>query len=552
MADGFPGLAAARLPGAFGKQAKPSSPDGAAVHLKAKRPADREHPEAPAGGGAAGQTLPLSHEARIQAHAKTVAALDVDRSGSRLVSGGYDYNLGYYDFAGMDASLQPFRWIEPDGAYKVKALRFSLDSQWLLVAMSSNTPVLMDRDGSKVRTYTDGDPYLRDMKHTKGHVAALTACCWSPTNADNFLTAGEDGTVRIWNMGYRQQQDYVLVVKGRKASAARSAVTHARYSNDGSTILTGSADGSLKLYPAKGPWTFPASEILGAHQPGSEITCLAIDQSTGHMVSSRATDGTLKLWDMRSWRAPVATAGGLDNFCSETACVFSPDDSLVVTGTSAKRGDEWGRLVFLSARDLAPVHTVGDLTRSSVVGLLWPGSLNQIITGNGDGSSCILYDPTVSHRGALLPMARAPAARQPAVVVDGSAGRAIAPHALPLFKDESGKSLKRIKIKERKDPVKSHRPELPLGGPGQGGRIGGGVIQAIMTEHLPQVSTRHEDPREALLKYAQQAEENPMFVTPAYSQTQPRAVMDASLLEKEVAAEKKRQADKEALARLQQ
>ena len=41
-------------------------------------------------------------------------------------------------------------------------------------------------------------------------------------------------------------------------------------------------------------------------------------------------------------------------------------------------------------------------------------------------------------------------------------------HALPLFKEETSKSLKRKREKERKDPVLSHQPELPMSGKGNG------------------------------------------------------------------------------------
>lgn len=37
-----------------------------------------------------------------------------------------------------------------------------------------------------------------------------------------------------------------------------------------------------------------------------------------------------------------------------------------------------------------------------------------------------------------------------------------------------------------------------------------------------------EDPREAILKYADAAAKNPKYVAPAYAQTQPQPVFEAS------------------------
>jgi hypothetical protein len=99
--------------------------------------------------------------------------------------------------------------------------------------------------------------------------------------------------------------------------------------------------------------------------------------------------------------------------------------------------------------------------------------------------------------------------------------RILTPHALPMFQDEESKSLKRKREKERKDPVLSHRPDLPVTGKGVGGRVssgGGSSIGAYMRK-LTALETsidKDEDPREALLKYAKMAEENPMWVNPAY------------------------------------
>lgn len=43
----------------------------------------------------------------------------------------------------------------------------------------------------------------------------------------------------------------------------------------------------------------------------------------------------------------------------------------------------------------------------------------------------------------------------------------ITPHALPMFREERAKSTKKIQEKARADPVKSHRPDLPVQGPGK-------------------------------------------------------------------------------------
>lgn len=59
------------------------------------------------------------------------------------------------------------------------------------------------------------------------------------------------------------------------------------------------------------------------------------------------------------------------------------------------------------------------------------------------------------------------------------------PHALPLFRDEP--SRKRQREKMLKDPIKSHKPELPMTGPGHGGRVGT-TKGSLLTQYLLKVT----------------------------------------------------------------
>lgn len=59
------------------------------------------------------------------------------------------------------------------------------------------------------------------------------------------------------------------------------------------------------------------------------------------------------------------------------------------------------------------------------------------------------------------------------------------PHALPLFRDQPSRKRQREKI--LKDPLKSHKPEVPMNGPGFGGRVG--VTKgSLLTQYLLKVS----------------------------------------------------------------
>lgn len=87
-------------------------------------------------------------------------------------------------------------------------------------------------------------------------------------------------------------------------------------------------------------------------------------------------------------------------------------------------------------------------------------------------------------------------------------------------------------VKDRKDPVKSKRPEQPLTGPGVGGRVGSiSITQYFMHDQMKEKSVRVEDPWEALLAYAAKHTkgETTTTTTSTSSTTNPPSHTDVSL-----------------------
>jgi len=166
------------------------------------------------------------------------------------------------------------------------------------------------------------------------------------------------------------------------------------------------------------------------------------------------------------------------------------------------------------------------VSEHSVTRLTWHQRLNQLVVGDSKGDVHMFYNPNVSAKGALLCATKA-AKFTGLAKGDTGIGVIINPHALPMFRDEKVRSKKRKLEKLRKDPVASHKPQLPVSGQGKGGRIGGAdnFTHQVM-KSLNKDTTRDEDPREALLKYAKLAEEDPMFFSSAYKDTQPTPIFD--------------------------
>ncbi|CBI37203.3 unnamed protein product, partial [Vitis vinifera] len=473
--------------------------------------------------------IPLSNEIVLKGHSKVVSALAVDHSGSRVLSGSYDYTVRMYDFQGMNSRLASFRQLEPSEGHQVRNLSWSPTSDRFLCVTGSAQAKIYDRDGLTLGEFVKGDMYIRDLKNTKGHISGLTCGEWHPKTKETILTSSEDGSLRIWDVNDFKSQKQVI--KPKLARPGRVPVTTCAWDHEGKCIVGGIGDGSIQLWNLKPGWgSRPDIHVERGHS--DEITGLKFS-SDGRILLSRSFDGSLKVWDLRQMKKPLQVFEDLPNHYAQTNIAFSPDEQLILTGTSVEReSTNGGLLCFYDRAKLELVSRVGISPTCSVVQCAWHPKLNQIFVTAGDksqGGTHVLYDPTLSERGALVCVARAPRKKS----VDDFEAKPVIhnPHALPLFREQPSRKRQREKI--LKDPIKSHKPELPITGPGFGGRVGS-TKGSLLTQYLLKQgglikeTWMEEDPREAILKYADVAANDPKFIAPAYAQTQPEPVFAKS------------------------
>ncbi|KAL3471272.1 26S protease regulatory subunit 4 [Aspergillus californicus] len=483
--------------------------------------------------------FPVSHELVMKTHERAVTTIAADPSGSRLITGSTDCTLKLHDFASMTPStIRSFKSVDPtfkkqSAAQETHAVHYAafnpITPGYVLVISATSQPRILDRDGETITEFAKGDMYLRDLHNTKGHVSEVTSGAWSPTDENLCVTAGTDSTVRIWDANVGRSQKEVIMHKSRAAgSAGRSKMTAVAWGSPkqgGPNVLIGAAlDGSLMMWSGNGPYTRPSAEVRDAHTRDTWTSGIDVS-SDGRLVITKGGDDTIKLWDTRKFKKPITTvAHSSSSFRFPTSnIVFSPTSANIITGS------ETGHLHILNPATLRPEMVTPVTPGSPLITVQWHEKLNQILTGSANAETHVLYNPNTSTKGAALVMSKAPKRRHidddPSLTMNlaqGISGDSVVvgsngvPHYTSATWSARHPTIGLTASGRSRDP---RRPHMPLQTPFSKSQ----PDEKHIRENIPLSSMRDEDPREALLKYAEKAEKDPIF-TKAWKETQPTTI----------------------------
>ncbi|MCD7471289.1 hypothetical protein HAX54_011624 [Datura stramonium] len=311
---------------------------------------------------------------------------------------------------------------------------------------------------------------LGQLEPSEGH--QVRSLSWSPT-ADRFLCVTGSAWAKIYDRDGLTLGEFVrgdigwLRLWDVNDFKSQKQVIKPKLARPGRVPVTTCAWDREGKSIAGGIWNLKPGwgsrpDIYVANAHSDDITGVKFS-SDGRILLSRSFDGSLKVWDLLQMKEPLRVFNDLPNNYAQTNIAFSPDEQLVVQ-------------------------------------CAWHPRLNQIFATVGD-----------KHEGKVQDDFQA----EPVIHN---------PHALPLFRDQPSRKRQREKV--LKDPLKSHKPELPMTGPGFGGRVGS-TKGSLLTQYLLKQgglikeTWMEEDPREAILKHADAAAKDPKYIAPAYADTQP-------------------------------
>ena len=474
--------------------------------------------------------IPMTHIANIEAHGKALTDIDVDKTLGRMITGGLDYKVRLWDFLQMDEQMIPYRAFEPIDSHPIRSCRFDLEGRYLLICAGNFQPKLFTKEGRLVFECVRGDVYMADMLHTKGHVKIVTECAWHPIKKLVFASSSQDGTCRVWDfqgrlVGLDQQLGHRSVHKARTTANTRIGLNCCAWAPNGHILAGGCADGSIQVWETERGHSYsPSSVVYNAHKSDGDITCVRFFSDSQRLLS-RGQDHTLKLWDLRQFSKPVHTWEQLLNINLQTQVDLSPNDRYIVTGTSSIRNEGQGHVVVYDSYDLSLVGEAA-VCQGSVGAVKWVPGLEQILTGGSDGSLNVLYSPNISKGGVIECLKRKAKVNQ---AFDLFLDKPIVtPYSLPQFKGNY-QSKQKESDRKREDPLASQKPKEPIFAPNKEGKmVGLSTVTQYVLRSIHEKRRPDDDPREAILSYHIEAEEQPEWIQPIYNLTQPNPTFDTS------------------------
>lgn len=272
-----------------------------------------------------------------------------------------------------------------DSAVEVTSVAFSPQSRIIASSSWDGTVKLWDFTAGEFGQLSS-EPLHTLAEHANGVMSAAIS-----RDGQTLVSGSADCTVKVWRLWQlspaelrtRTPPVLALTLAGHTNLVASVAI-----SPDGRTIASGSRDRTIQL------WDLNTAELLGALTGHSDrVTCVTFS-SDGQILASAGAEGTIKIWQVSTGelRSTLSGHAGAVN-----TVALSPDGKTAISGS-------WDRTVKLwNLQDGSLAHTLsGHLLSVASVAVSPDGQ--TLATGSLD-ATIKLWDLPSSDGGAGNPTA---------------------------------------------------------------------------------------------------------------------------------------------------
>ncbi|MBT6153106.1 MAG: hypothetical protein HOK71_09535 [Planctomycetaceae bacterium] len=209
----------------------------------------------------------------------------------------------------------------------------------------------------------DNNSYLLDYSLRQlltGHTGAVTGVAFTQ-DGDQLLTAGADGTARLWNLADGQVVSTLVGTAGAVSSLVVTA--------DGKRAIIGRADKNVEVFDLPAQPTPQLKPIVTLTQP-APVTALATGKSSSR-IAIGGSDNSIRLWSLKTGTEVERLTGHTG---AVLALALSADATSLFSGSADKTARRWTPSVV----DAVTAH-VGNLNAVE-----FSGDGRQIFTAGTD------------------------------------------------------------------------------------------------------------------------------------------------------------------------
>jgi len=191
-----------------------------------------------------------------------------------------------------------------------------------------------------------------------GHRDVINACAWSP-DGTQLLSGSADMTLKVWDA---RTVEELLTLRGHHSWIGACA-----WSPDGTQVISGSLDSTLRVWDAQ-----TGEELLTLTGHGSAVRACAWSPDGTQVAGS--LDKTLKVWDVGTGEE-LRTFAGHEEWVE--TCAWSPDGTQLLSGSNDRTLKVWDARTGKELRTLAG-HS------EEVHACAWSPDGAQVLSGSDD------------------------------------------------------------------------------------------------------------------------------------------------------------------------